>query len=54
MVQMRTRELTEAQATLRKVHRRLLNVSKAERRHLAAELHDSVGQKLVAMAIAIQ
>jgi two-component system sensor histidine kinase UhpB len=54
IVQMRTRELTEAQATLRKVHRRLLNVSEAERRHLAAELHDSVGQKLVAMALGIQ
>jgi len=54
MVQMRTRELTEAQATLRKVHHRLLNVSEAERRRLAGELHDSVGQKLVAMAIAIQ
>ena len=54
MVQMRTGELTEAQATLRMVHRRLLNVSEAERRHLAAELHDSVGQKMVAMSLGIQ
>ncbi|MDP6546896.1 MAG: PAS domain S-box protein [Phycisphaerae bacterium] len=54
MVQMRTSELTDAEATLRMVHRRLLNVSEAERRHLASELHDSVGQKLVAMALAIQ
>jgi PAS domain S-box-containing protein len=54
MVQVRTRELTEADETLRKVHRRLLNASEDERRHIAAELHDSVGQKLVAMALGIQ
>ena len=54
MVQTRTRELTEAQTTLRKVHRRLLNVSEGERRHLAAELHDSVGQKMVAMSLGIR
>jgi signal transduction histidine kinase len=54
MVQTRTRELTDADATLRKVHRRLLNAGEDERRHLAAELHDSVGQKLVAMALTVQ
>ena len=54
MVQMRTGELTDAQATLLSVHRRLLNAGEAERRRLAGELHDSVGQKLVAMSLGIQ
>ncbi|MBL7219941.1 MAG: PAS domain S-box protein [Phycisphaerae bacterium] len=54
MVHMRTRELTEAQVTLRRVHRRLLNAGEAERRRLAGELHDSVGQKLVAMSLGIR
>ena len=54
MVKMRTEELTQAQETLRKVHRRLLNAGESERRSLAANLHDSAGQKLVAMALGIQ
>jgi len=54
MVKTRTEELTEAQETLRKVHRRLLNAGESERRRLAANLHDSAGQKLVAMALGIQ
>jgi len=54
MVQMRTCELTEAQTTLLRVHRRLLNAGEAERRRLAGELHDSVGQKLVAMSLGIR
>ncbi|MDP6635355.1 MAG: PAS domain S-box protein [Phycisphaerae bacterium] len=54
MVEVRTSELTQAQEDLRSVHRRLLNAGEDERRHLAAELHDSVGQKLVAMSLGIQ
>jgi PAS domain S-box-containing protein len=54
MVQMRTEELTEAQETLRKVYRRLLNAGESERKILASNLHDSTGQKLFAMALAVQ
>ncbi|MBT3200211.1 MAG: sensor histidine kinase [Phycisphaerales bacterium] len=54
MVQTRTIELTKAQTSLRSVHRKLLNAGENERKRLAAELHDSVGQKLVAMSLAIQ
>jgi PAS domain S-box-containing protein len=45
----RTRELTETGKALQEAHRRLLVVREDERQKLAAELHDSVGQKLVAI-----
>jgi len=54
MVQIRTGELTEAQEMLRQVHRRLLNAGESERKRIAGNLHDSVGQKLVAMALSVQ
>ncbi len=54
IVEKRTRQVVEAQAALRKAHSRLLNVSEAERRHLARELHDSVGQNLAAITVGIR
>lgn len=54
MVQLRTRELTDAQAELQEAHRRLLNVREAERRQIARELHDSVGQRLAVMLLGVR
>jgi len=51
------RDITERkrrEAELREVHAKLLSAREAERRRLAADLHDSVGQKLVAMQLALQ
>ena len=47
-------ELTRASARLRQLSRRLLEVQETERRHLARELHDEIGQMLTATKIHLQ
>jgi len=47
-------ELKQAQRDLDTAHKDLINAQEAERRHLAKELHDSFGQELVALKLAIQ
>jgi PAS domain S-box-containing protein len=42
-------EAHEAEAELRDVHRRLMTIQEEQRQHLSSELHDSVGQCLVAL-----
>ena len=44
-------ELTRASVSLQKLSRRLLDVQETERRHLARELHDEIGQVLTATKI---
>jgi signal transduction histidine kinase len=44
----------QAEERLRALSRRLLEVQEAERRHLARELHDEVGQQLVCLRLALQ
>jgi PAS domain S-box-containing protein len=46
--------LASAGARLRRLSRRLLEVQEAERRHLARELHDEIGQSLTALKINLQ
>ncbi len=46
--------LRSAQAGLRGLSRRLLDVQEAERRHLARDLHDDVGQALTALKIQLE
>ena len=51
------RDITEqkrAQAQLRKAHERLVAAREQERRRLAGELHDSIGQSLVALQLTVQ
>ncbi|MFP4053362.1 MAG: PAS domain-containing protein [Phycisphaerae bacterium] len=43
-----------AQDALRNAHARLLNAREEERRHLAGELHDSLGQRLVALQLGLR
>jgi PAS domain S-box-containing protein len=43
-----------ADLELRQAHRDLMNARESERRHLARELHDSIGQGLVVMQLALQ
>ncbi len=43
-----------AQDALRQAHSRLLNAREEERRHLAGELHDSLGQRLVALQLGLR
>src|ERR1700733_2644835 len=52
-VQKRTAELTTARDSLRDLSARLLQVRDEERRRIARELHDSVGQLLAALAMNI-
>ena len=52
-IQERTKELNKANATLRELSARLLQARDEEGRRLARELHDSVGQLLVAIGINI-
>jgi len=47
-------ELTRASTRLRQLSRRLLEVQETERRHLARELHDEIGQMLTATKIHLQ
>lgn len=50
-VQERTAELDSANANLRELSARLLQLQDDERRRIARELHDSVGQTLAALAM---
>jgi len=47
-------EREQAERAARVAHRMLLNARENERRRLARELHDSIGQELVAMKTALQ
>jgi len=47
-------ELRETAARLRVLSRRLVEVQEEERRHLARELHDEIGQALTAIGIGLQ
>ena len=49
-----TSELKLAQQALEAAHRELIDTREAERKHLARELHDSIGQELVALKMAAQ
>ena len=51
------RNITErkrAQAILRDVHSRLMDAREQERQHLSRELHDSIGQQLVALNLSLR
>jgi signal transduction histidine kinase len=50
-VQQRTAELSRANENLRELSGRLQQLRDEERRHLARELHDSVGQMLAALSM---
>jgi PAS domain S-box-containing protein len=52
-VQVRTQELEQKNAELRKLSARLLQIQDEERRRIARELHDSVGQLLAAIKMNI-
>jgi PAS domain S-box-containing protein len=47
-------ELKRAQQALEAAHRELIHAREAERQRLAGELHDSIGQELVALKLAAQ
>jgi signal transduction histidine kinase len=47
-------EVRQSQAQLQTLSRRLVEVQEAERRHIARELHDEVGQVLTAVKIDLQ
>jgi signal transduction histidine kinase len=53
-VQDRTAELAEANARLRRMSFRLLEVQEAERRFLARELHDEAGQLLTGLKMVVE
>ncbi len=48
------KEINEARERLKKLSRRLLHVQETERRHIARELHDEIGQSLTAVKINLQ
>jgi signal transduction histidine kinase len=52
-VEVRTNELEQKNAELRKLSARLLQIQDEERRRIARELHDSVGQMLAAISMNI-
>lgn len=45
------RELQEARLRLQSLSNRMLHIQEAERRHIARELHDEIGQSLTAMKL---
>jgi signal transduction histidine kinase len=47
-------ECRQAEVRLRALSQRLLAVQEAERRHLARELHDEIGQQLTCLRLALQ
>ena len=47
----RTADLKAAQGRLRIAHNKLVNAREQERRRLARELHDSIGQRMIAMRL---
>jgi len=47
-------DMKRAEQDLRHANRKLMTAGEAERKYLAAELHDSIGQGLVAMKLSIQ
>lgn len=53
-VEERTQELSLANTTLRTLSRRLLQVQETERRFLACELHDQIGQLLTGLKLLLQ
>jgi signal transduction histidine kinase len=53
-VRARTRELEEQSNRVRQLSRRLLRSQDEERRHIARELHDSVGQTLTVLDINLE
>jgi two-component system sensor histidine kinase UhpB len=53
-LQQRARELAEAQRRLSTLSSQLLATQEAERRHLARELHDEIGQTLTALKLNLQ
>ncbi len=48
------RRIREAHRRLRKLSQQLVNAQETERRHLARELHDDIGQALTALKITLQ
>lgn len=53
-IQERTMELTRANEELRRVPSRLISAQEEERKRLAAELHDSIGQTLAALKFGVE
>ncbi len=53
-IQKRTMELTRANEELRQVPSRLISAQEEERKRLAAELHDSIGQTLAALKFGVE
>jgi len=54
LVQERTAELEKANGELRQIPSRLISVQEEERKRLASELHDSIGQTLAALKLWVE
>jgi len=54
LVQERTAELEKANEELRQIPSRLISVQEEERKRLASELHDSIGQTLAALKLWVE